>query len=120
MDKLQKDLHRLGEWAVENAMKINPSKSKGIRFTRARVKDALTYSLMDSLILEASSCKYLGIILRSNLSWADQVNYTVKKAWKALHFTMRVVKKGNSNTKSLAYMSLVRLIREYGAACWDP
>ena len=25
-----------------------------------------------------------------------------------------------SNTKSLAYMSLVRPILEYGAACWDP
>jgi hypothetical protein len=29
-------------------------------------------------------------------------------------------KKGNSNTKSLAYTSLVRPILEYGAACWDP
>ena len=64
--------------------------------------------------------KYLGIILRSDLSWADQVNYAVKKAWKALHFTMRILKKGNSNTKSLAYMSLVRPILEYGAAFWDP
>jgi len=75
---------------------------------------------MGILIPEASSCKYLGIILRSDLSWADQVNYTVKKAWKALHFTMRILKTGNSNTKSLAYMSLVRPILEYGAACWDP
>jgi len=88
MEKLQKDLDRLGEWAVENAMKINPSKSKEIRFKRARVKDPLNYSLMGTLILEASSCKYLGIILCSDLSWSDQVNYTVKKAWKALHFTM--------------------------------
>jgi hypothetical protein len=31
------------EWAVENEMKINPSKSKAIRFTRARVKDPLNY-----------------------------------------------------------------------------
>jgi hypothetical protein len=85
---LQKDVDRLGEWAVENAMETNPSKSKAIRFTRAWEKDPLNYSLMDTLILEASSCKYLGIILRSDLSWADQVNYTVKKAWKALHFTM--------------------------------
>ena len=27
MEKLQKDVDRLGEWAGENAMKINPSKS---------------------------------------------------------------------------------------------
>jgi len=120
MEKLQKDQDRLGEWAVENAMKINPSKSKAIRFTRARVKDPLNYSLMGSLIPEASSCKYLGIILGSDLSWADKVNYVVKKAWKALHFTMRILKKGNSNTKSLVYRSLVRPILEYGAACWDP
>jgi hypothetical protein len=68
-------------------MKINPSKSKAVRFTRARVKDPLDYSLASTLLQEASSCKYLGIILRSDLSWADQVNYTVKKAWKALHFS---------------------------------
>ena len=33
---------------------------------------------------------------------------------------MRIVKKGNKNTKSLACTSLVRSILEYGAACWDP
>jgi len=93
MEKLQKDLDRLGDWAVENAMKINPSKSKAIRFTRARVKDPLNYSLLGTLIPEASSCKYLRTVLRSDLSWADQVNYTVKKAWKALHFTMRILKR---------------------------
>ena len=28
------------------------------------------------------------------LRWADQVNYTVKKAWKALHFHDANTKKG--------------------------
>jgi hypothetical protein len=42
---LQKDLDTLGEWAVDNGMKINPDKSKAIRFTRARVKNPLGYSL---------------------------------------------------------------------------
>jgi hypothetical protein len=100
MKKLQKDVDRLGEWAVENSTKINPSKSKAICFTRARVKCPANYSLNGTLIPEASSCKYLGIILRSDLGWADQVNYTLKKAWKALHFTTRILKKGNRNTKS--------------------
>jgi len=80
VDKLQKGLKGLGEWAVENVMKINQSKSKVIRYTSSRVKDPLNYSLMGTLIPEASSCKYLGLILRSDLSWTDQVNYTVKKA----------------------------------------
>jgi len=93
MEKFKKDMYRLLELPVENAMEINPSKSKAIRFTRARVRNPLNYSLIDTLIPEASSCKYLGTILRSNFSWAALVNYTVKKAWKALHFTMRILKR---------------------------
>jgi len=50
----------------------------------------------------------------------DQVNYIVQKAWKALHFVMHVPKKRSRETKSLAYMSLVHPILEYGAAYWDP
>ena len=101
-------------------MKINPSKLKAVRFTRARVKDRLNYTLGDQLIPEASSCKYLGIILRSHLNRTDHVIYTVKKAWKALHFIMRILKKGKSSTNSLAYTKLISPILDYGAACWDP
>jgi len=120
VEKLHTDLDRLGDWAERNEIKINPSKSKALSFTRAHVKDLLNYSLGDQKIPEASCCKYLGIIIGSDLSWADQVKCTVQKAWRALHFVMRIVKKGTKNTKSLAYTSLVRPILEYGAACWDP
>ena len=41
------------------------------------------------------------------------------KTWEALHFIMRILKKGNNNTKRLAYLALVRPILEYGAVCWD-
>ena len=44
----------------------------------------------------------------------------MKKVWKALHFIICVLKKGNSSTNSLAYTSLVRPILECEAACWDP
>jgi len=42
---LQKDLDTLGEWVAENQMKINPGKSRAIRFTTAWVKNPLDYSL---------------------------------------------------------------------------
>jgi hypothetical protein len=43
----------------------------------------------------------------------------MKEAWKALHFTMRILKKGNNNTKRLAYTSLVRPLLEYASSCLD-
>ena len=94
---MQNDLDRLGEWEAENEIKINPSKCKAVRFTGARVKDPLNYTLGYQLIPEASSCKYLGIILGSDLNWVDHVNYTVKKTWRALYFIIRILKKENNS-----------------------
>jgi len=74
IDKLQTDLNRLGEWAVENEMRVNPDKSKAVNFTKARLKERIRYYFGDQLIPEARSFKYLGIIIRSRLNWADHVN----------------------------------------------
>ena len=76
IENLQKDLDRSGRQKMR--WKINQIKCKLVRFTRDRVN----YTLGDQLIPEASSSKYLGIILRSDLNWADLVNYTVKRPGK--------------------------------------
>ena len=80
IDILQKNMDTLREWAVENGMKINTSKSKTTRFARSGDKNPLAYSLVDQKILEASSYKYLVVTFRSDLSWVDQVNYIVQKS----------------------------------------
>jgi len=49
---LQKILNNLGEFKVENGIKINPGKSKAIRFTRTWVKNPLGYSIGDQKILD--------------------------------------------------------------------
>jgi len=43
IDTLHIDLDRLGEWAVENVMKINPGEGKAVSCTRAWMKDPLNY-----------------------------------------------------------------------------
>jgi hypothetical protein len=108
--KNYRHLDGLGDWTERNEIKIIPNKSNALSFTRARVKDTLNYCLGGQKIPEDSCCKYLGIIVRNYLSWADQVNYTVQKAWRALHFITRIVKKGNKNMESLGYTSLVHPI----------
>jgi hypothetical protein len=74
-------------------MKINPGKNKAVCFTNGRAKEGIRYYFGDQLISEANSFKYLGVSIRSDLNWADHVNYTLRKAWKALHFIMRILKK---------------------------
>jgi len=81
----------IGEWVVENEMKINPGKNKAVSFTKVRGKERIRYYFGDQLIPEASSFKYLGIITRSDLNWAD-VNYTLRNAWKTLYFMMLILK----------------------------
>ena len=56
--KLQTVLNILGEWAVENELKINPGKSKAVSFTKARVKERIRYYFGDQLIAEVSTFKY--------------------------------------------------------------
>jgi hypothetical protein len=63
IEKLQKVLDILWEWAVENGMKIKPGKSNAVRFTRARVKNPLGYSLGNQKVPDAISYKYFGMIL---------------------------------------------------------
>ena len=43
-----------------------------------------------------------------------------EKGLESITFYNANTQKGNSNTKSLAYMSLVRPTLEYAAAWWDP
>jgi hypothetical protein len=90
------------------------------KLTLSFTKNLLDDCFGDQSIPEANSCQYLEIILRSDLSWADQVNYTVGKAWKARNFMVRVLIKESSNTKSWTLTSLVRPFVDYGASCWDP
>jgi hypothetical protein len=77
-DKLQMDLNKLREWASVNKMKINPGKSKSASFTKGRVRERIKYYFGAQLIPEANSFKHLGIIIRSDLNWADHVNYTLR------------------------------------------
>jgi len=58
-------------------MKINLDKCKAVNFTKARVKERIRYYFGDQLIPEASSFKYLGVIIRNDLNWADHVNCTL-------------------------------------------
>jgi hypothetical protein len=48
MENLQIDLNRLGEWAFENKLIVNPVINKAVCFMRARVMEPLNDLLQDT------------------------------------------------------------------------
>jgi len=55
-------------------------------------KSIISFQYNIEVSISFIATRYLGIITRRVGSWADPANYTVQKAWKALHFIMRVLK----------------------------
>lgn len=58
--------------------------------------------------------------LNSKLSWGEHVDNVTGKAWRALHFIMRILRKASPKSREIAYLTLVRPLMEYGTTCWDP
>jgi hypothetical protein len=60
-----------------------------------------------------SSARRKTFNFKSDFSEADQVNFTVEKVWKPLHFKMHFLKNCYNDRKSLAYTSLMRSIPRF-------
>lgn len=116
---LQDDLNLILKWALDNKMKINMKKCGLIKIGRGQ-RQAFQYTIGSEILVEEDSCKYLGVHVRNDLKWSTHVGSVVSKAYKSLHFVMRVLKGSSASAKELGYLSLVRPILEYGSAVWDP
>ena len=101
-------------------MVINAEKTKLVRFHRGRRAYQWDYALDGSVLEEDYYCKYLGITFTKDLQQGPHINRVVDKAYRALHFIIRVLGRSSLSSKEIAYKSLVRPILEYGAMVWDP
>ncbi|KAJ4447467.1 hypothetical protein ANN_09474 [Periplaneta americana] len=120
VESIQTDLNNIYNWALKHRMKINGSKSKSIIFCKTREETSLNYEFSGVVIPQEQCCKYLGVYLNSKLSWGEHVDNVTGKAWRALHFIMRILRKANPKSREIAYLTLVRPLMEYGTTCWDP
>ncbi|KAJ4439256.1 hypothetical protein ANN_07376 [Periplaneta americana] len=120
LDAIQTDLNKIYNWALKHRMKINGSKSKSITFCKTREETSLNYEFSGVVIPQEQCCKYLGVYLNSKLSWGEHVDNVTGKAWRALHFIMRILRKASPKSREIAYLTLVRPLMEYGTTCWDP
>ena len=101
-------------------MFFHPDKCNVLRVNKKRTPLTSTYKLKGQELAELSTSKYLGVDLSSNLDWKEHIDRTVKKASSVLGFLRRNLLIINRETKSSAYVTLVRPHLEYCASIWSP
>ena len=117
---LQEDLNQLAEWEKKWGMAFHPDKCSTLRISRSKNPYSKTYILKGHTFTTEDSTRYLGVELQSNMSWNKHIDQTIKKGNSMLGFLRRNLKVSNEETKTAAYLSLVRPVLEYCCSVWSP
>jgi hypothetical protein len=101
-------------------MDFHPKKCNVLSITRSRNPLKHAYMLKGHQLEELDSVKYLGVDIQSTLQWNNHINCITKKANSMLGFLHRNLRSTSTETKTNAYISMVRSNLEYCATVWCP
>ena len=121
-DKTGTAIHNIVQWATENHMKLNSSKTKEmqIHFKRKPL-DLEPLQIQGKEIEKVSKYKILGVTVNSNLTWNDHVSAIVSKASTRLYFMKQLRRSGAPMQDLLVfYKAVVRSLLEYACQTWHP
>ena len=87
---LQCDIDQLNNWVNYNLLSLNPNKCKIMAVSRKRNRLKPPQFVLNNLSLQhVTSFKYLGVLLTSDLSWSQHVDYVCMKARKLIGLLYR-------------------------------
>ena len=101
-------------------MEFHPAKCSVMRVTTSNDPIMLSYKLKGHQLQAETTSKYLGVDLSSNMDWKPNIDRIVKKSNSMLGFLRRNLRISSQETKSMAYMAMVRSNLEYCATVWNP
>ena len=85
-----------------------------------KYKISYNYQLHNTILNSVNHCKYLGVILQSNLCWSKHVQEISAKANSTLGIIRCNIKKAPKLVKEQIYQTLIRPQLEYAFTVWSP
>lgn len=120
VNKMNKDLCSVNDWAGQWLVSINVPKTVSMFFSTKRKHIKLPpIKLGGTTLLQVFSHKHLGLILAPNLSWNEHISSIIAKANKRLFFMKALKYKISRLALSICYTSFIRPIMEYGDVLFD-
>ena len=95
IDKIPQSLQQVCDWAEENKMVINPSKSKEfvISFKHQTI-NLQELKIKDKAIEKVKIVKILGVLFQDNLEWDAHVDHMIKKSSTKIYFLIQLRRAG--------------------------
>ena len=78
------------------------------------------YAFCGCALQVVPNAKHLGVTIRDNLEWQEQIKRVVKKAKNSLHFIFRNLKHYPRKEREVAFCSITHSSHEYCSSIWDP
>jgi hypothetical protein len=122
--KLQRQLDTLSDYFKNWKIRVNPTKTQAIYFTRrtsSRMLPASGIKLDDQEIPWSPEVKYLGLYLEKRLTFASHTAKSIKKAEMAFIILYSFLNRKSKlcvQNKVLLYKSCIRPILCYGVETW--
>ena len=118
---LQKDIHELESWSNKWLLKFHPDKCHLLTLGKfENIKYCHRYTVGNKEIEHTSEEKDLGVVIDSELTFADHINEKVKKANCLVGMIRRSFSYMDSSTFLKIYTAFVRPHLEYAQAIWAP
>ena len=111
----------MAKWLNEHKLTLNLDKTKCMLIgsnKKLQRKIALTVSIFDHCINNVTCFKYLGILISSDFSWTNHVEYMAGKVNQRLGLLRRIKHLLPFKARILFYKSLVMPLFEYADLVW--
>ena len=119
---LQSDLDRISNWGSTSHLLFHDDKTFFLRFRPIKCNSiCYTNKLNEKDIQSKPSCKDLGVIFCSDLSWSSHIDKILSKAYRTLHLIKCTFSMSSTiSIKKRLYMSLVLPLITYCSPIWHP
>ena len=119
---LQQDVDVLGVWSLLSHLSFNTTKCKTMVLSCKRLKTTPSQIfLLGSQLERVESFKYLGLLIKCDLTWTDHIKQICSKARRLVGLLFRqFYNYADPSTIRILYLTLIRPNLEYASEVWDP
>jgi len=118
-ERINRDLRKLEEWAIQWHMSFNPIKTKYMIVAKDTVRARPEIQMSNVILEQVHSYTQLGLTINDTLNWNDHINTIINRANKKIGILWRLSNDLPRYAVENIYTSYIRPQIEYSAIIYD-